>query len=86
MASGLERTASRSNAKILRVVPGAEKRVEVAVDLKNIMDGKGQDLPMEAEDILFVPGSKSRNVALRALEAAIQMGTGVAVYRAGNGL
>jgi polysaccharide export outer membrane protein len=86
MASGLERSAARSKAKILRVTPGSTKRVEVAVDLKSIMEGKGQDLSMEADDILFVPGSKSRNVGIRALEAALQMGTGIMVYRAGNGI
>jgi hypothetical protein len=31
-------------------------------------------------DILFIPGSTAKRAAIRALEAVIQAGTGLAVY------
>jgi hypothetical protein len=36
---------------------------------------------MEREDILFVPGNKTKAAAIRALESALQIGTGIAIYR-----
>jgi hypothetical protein len=36
---------------------------------------------LRAEDILFIPGSASKKAGLRAVEAAIQVGTGIAVWR-----
>jgi polysaccharide export outer membrane protein len=47
------------------------------VDVKAILDGKSEDVAMRADDILFIPGSTGKKVSLRALETAIQTGTGV---------
>ena len=81
LAGGLNRTAAAQNAKILRGRPGAASRVEIPLNLKEILAGKGQDVRLEAEDILFVPSSAARNAGLRVVEAAIQMGTGVVIWR-----
>jgi hypothetical protein len=51
------------------------------VDLKKILQGKGGDVPMQGNDILFVPDSTGKKVALRVMEAAISTGTGLAIYR-----
>jgi hypothetical protein len=34
-----------------------------------------------ANDILFVPTSTAKKVAVRAMEAVVQAGTGIAIYR-----
>ena len=81
MAGGLDRAAQPQNAKILRRRAGASERTEIAVNLKQIIDGKTSDVPMQPEDILFVPNSLSKRAGLRALESAVQMATGVAVWR-----
>lgn len=85
LAGGLERTAAPQKAKILRPAPGAERRAEIPVDLKRILSGGAIDVAMAPEDILFVPGSRGKKAALRALDAIITMGTaigtGAAVYR-----
>ncbi|MGC1903757.1 MAG: polysaccharide biosynthesis/export family protein [Candidatus Acidiferrum sp.] len=81
MAEGLGTAPDTKHAKILRMNPGADQRTEIPVDLKTILQGKGQDVPLQGNDILFVPDSTGRKIALRALEAAIQTGTGVAIYR-----
>ena len=79
LAEGLERSAATKDAKIMRQVPGSDQRQEIPVNLKLIMQGKGPDLAMRAEDILFVPVSGAKNAGMKALEAAIQVGTGVAI-------
>jgi polysaccharide export outer membrane protein len=81
LAEGLGSTADKKHAKILRLAPGADQRVEIAVDLKGILEGKTNDVPLQGNDILFVPGSTGKKAALRVMEAAIQTGTGLAIYR-----
>jgi polysaccharide export outer membrane protein len=85
LAEGLEATAAPAKAKILRVAPGGEARVEIPVDLKSILAGKSEDIPIRANDILFVPNSFGKSTALRSLEMAIgmtgQIGAGLAIYR-----
>jgi polysaccharide export outer membrane protein len=81
LAEGLNMTAAPQNARILRVDASAPKRTEISVDLRRILAGKENDVRLEPDDILFIPGSKSKNVAIRSLEAAVQIGTGIAIYR-----
>ena len=81
MAEGLGQAPDTKHAKILRMTPGADQRTEIPVDLKTILAGKGHDVPLQGNDILFVPDSTGKKIALRALEAAITTGTGVAIYR-----
>jgi len=79
-SGGMLRTAAISHARILRPVAGQEKRAEVAVDLKKIMAGQSEDIPLLAGDVLVVPGSNGKHAVYRALEAAISAGTLVAVH------
>jgi polysaccharide biosynthesis/export protein len=82
MAAGLEKTAATSKARILRnSVSPDMKRTEIAVDLKRVLAGQDQDVPMQADDILLVPGSKTRTALIRGLESALQIGSGLAIYR-----
>jgi polysaccharide export outer membrane protein len=81
MAEGLDRVASPGNAKILRAADGDTERKEIPVDVNKILSGKASDVSMLANDILFIPNSATKSAALRGLEAAIQLGTGVAIYR-----
>jgi polysaccharide export outer membrane protein len=81
MSSGLLRTASAKNARILRAVPNQPQRVELPVNVSRILQGKAEDLKLKPDDILFVPTSAPKNAALRGVEAAIQIGTGVVIWR-----
>lgn len=81
MAGGLERTAQPQHARILRRTPGAASRTEIPVDLRKILDGKASDVSLKAEDIVFVPSSLPKKAAIRALEAAVEIGTGVVIWR-----
>ena len=79
LAEGFGQTPDSKHARIIRTV--ADQRTEIAVDMKVMMQGKGQDVMMQGNDILFIPDSTGKRVALRVMEAAIQTGTGLAIYR-----
>jgi polysaccharide biosynthesis/export protein len=81
-SGGVLRTAAAGNAKILRPVAGSSKWAEFPVDIKKILKGQAKDQTLVAGDILFVPDSAGKRVGLRALEAAIQMGTLAGTYGA----
>jgi polysaccharide export outer membrane protein len=82
LAEGLNGpTADTHHARILRLKSEADQREELPVDLKAVLAGKKPDLPMQGDDILFIPGSTGKKAAFRALEAAIQTGTGLAIWR-----
>lgn len=79
-AGGTLKTAAPSKAKILRVMGGSQKRTDLPVDLKKIQAGKADDVSLIAGDILFVPGSNTKQASIRAAEAAVQVGTMALTY------
>jgi len=78
LAEGLGSAPDAKHAKIVRM--NGDQRQEIPVDLKSILQGKAADVAMHGKDILFVPDSTGKRVALRVMEAAIQTGTGLAIY------
>jgi polysaccharide export outer membrane protein len=80
LAEGLDKAASPDKARIMRIVPGSIVRAEIPVNLKRLMAGKAADLPLKSNDILFVPNSAAKSAFARTVEAAVQIGTGVAIY------
>jgi polysaccharide export outer membrane protein len=83
LAEGLGPLASPGGAKILRATGQDSARTEIPVDLKRMLSGKAEDIALKPDDILFVPNSTTKNVALRSLEAAVNIGTGVTIWRVG---
>jgi polysaccharide export outer membrane protein len=81
LAQGLEKTASSKRAKILRTDENTHQRSEILVDVQRMMEGKLDDAPLLANDILFVPSSTGKTVTYRAIEALVSTGTGIAIYR-----
>ena len=81
LAGGVSRFAALSSTRILRASADGGSRIEIPLDLKRLLSGKRDDLQMKPGDILFVPNSLSKNASLRAIETAIQLGTGLAVFR-----
>jgi polysaccharide biosynthesis/export protein len=81
LAEGLNATADTRHARILRLKHEADQREEVAVDVKDVLTGKKPDVPLQGDDILFIPGSTGKKAAFRVIEAAIQTGTGLAIWR-----
>jgi len=81
MAEGLTPTAGAKNARILRPQTDGDGREEIPVNLHDILSGKSKDAALHPGDILFVPNSASKSAALRSVEAAIQMATGLVIWR-----
>jgi protein involved in polysaccharide export with SLBB domain len=80
MAGGPLKTSDLKHALIIRQ-DAAGNRVEEEVDLRRARRGEDAGLRLSENDILFVPGSVTKAAALRALEATIQVGTGVLIWR-----
>jgi polysaccharide biosynthesis/export protein len=81
LAEGLSRTAGGGSARVLRPNPAGGQREEIPVNLNQLMAGKCADVTLQADDILFVPNSLAKSGLVRAMEAAIQVGTGMAIWR-----
>ena len=80
LAGGLDHFAAPQKARIMRPVAGNSTREEIPVNLKTILAGQSPDVPLQPEDILFVPVSGGDKALARAAEAAIQAST-FAIYR-----
>ena len=52
--------------------PNGEQRTEIAVDVKAILSGKRKDIPLQSDDILFIPDSAGKKAFSRVVEATIQ--------------
>lgn len=83
LAQGLGKSASSKNAKVIHPASKEASAIESSspIELNKILQGKLPDVPLQPEDILFVPSSAPKKAATRAIEAFIQAGTGIAIYR-----
>jgi polysaccharide export outer membrane protein len=82
LAGGLAPKSAPQRAVILRPgEEGAGQRVQVAVNLKNVLAGKDPDLALGSEDVLYVPYSGAKIAAEKAVNAAITIGTGLLIWR-----
>jgi polysaccharide biosynthesis/export protein len=84
LAGGLVTTAAPNRAKILRQTENENGRVEIALNLKDILTGKEPDVALGGEDILFVPQSGAKQVGLALGRALVQAGTSIAIWRVGR--
>jgi polysaccharide export outer membrane protein len=81
LAGGVSKTAATSKARILRASSESDThRAESPVNLKDIMANKAPDITLHADDILLVPNSTAKNVTIRAMEMAVNVGTGIAIW------
>jgi polysaccharide export outer membrane protein len=77
LAGGTSSTARLGDARIIRKGPAGMS--QTPVHLQKMLSAKAPDMPMEADDILFVPTSTGKIVAGRTLQAALQAATAVSV-------
>jgi polysaccharide export outer membrane protein len=73
LAGGTTSTAKLSGARIIR--KGAGGASEIPVPLKKVLQAKASDVPLQAEDILFIPTSARKIVGDRTASAVVQMAT-----------
>ena len=78
MAHGLAKFAKPSKARIVRREPGGEQ--EIPIPLDKILISKAPDVPMQSNDILFIPSSKGKQAAARTVDVAVALASGFAFY------
>jgi polysaccharide biosynthesis/export protein len=75
-AGGPTHAAAVGGTRMLRRPNGLQ---ELPVPLKNLLRGKGTDIPISADDILFVPSSRIKNIVAASTIVAISAAT-AAIY------
>jgi polysaccharide biosynthesis/export protein len=78
LAQGSKPEASSDKSKLIRKT--AAGREEIPIPLNQILSSNAPDLKLQADDIVFVPTSKTKTAARRSMEAIIQVATGVIIY------
>jgi polysaccharide export outer membrane protein len=59
-SGGFTREAKKNKVRILRPVEGTSRRFLIEVDVSELLDGKGLDVPLQPGDIVYVPRSYAR--------------------------
>jgi polysaccharide export outer membrane protein len=73
LSEGLD-TFPSHKAYIYRVEGSNGGRNEIPIELKNIMNRKSPDVPLLANDILYVPDATGARASLKVLETSIGIG------------
>ena len=81
LAENMTGTARPGDSLIIRRPPGADKEEAIQVDVSKIMARQAPDRILQENDILFVPDSPLKKGLRRAAEAAIQITTGLVIWR-----
>jgi polysaccharide export outer membrane protein len=68
---------TRAIAYVYRMQDGKEARNEIPIELKKIMDRKSPDVPLLADDILYIPEATGRKNTLTALNRIALVGVGL---------
>lgn len=77
-AGGVQHTAAAPHAKLIRKTK--QGYVEIAIDLRDMLNGKRPDMLLVPEDVLYVPFSYARNLAINSAAILATAGN-AAVYR-----
>ncbi|HLK67801.1 MAG TPA: polysaccharide biosynthesis/export family protein [Bryobacteraceae bacterium] len=82
LAEGMAPNAAPKSARISRLVPGDSiNREQIKVDLKAILAGKQKDIPMQPDDILYVPDNSARRTTGKILETGLATVSGLVIWR-----
>lgn len=77
LAEGSKPTASLQRAQIIR---GLDK-TEIAISVKDVIQGKAPDPILLPNDILYIPDSRFKSATSRGAEAIVQMAVGMVIWR-----
>ncbi len=81
LAGGLGRTAKPQKARIIRSVPGELKPQEVAVNIKQILNGKAEDIMLLPQDVLVIPTSSRKVFTTYSVPSIVSAAAYAAIYR-----
>jgi len=80
LSGGPNRTAKLDGTRIVRRSNGPNGMTEMVVPLKKMLRAKAPDLPLQANDILFIPVSGTKIATTRVADTAISLSTAVGLY------
>jgi polysaccharide biosynthesis/export protein len=80
LTGGTTRTAKLNGVKIIR--KGSSGMTETTVPLKKILQAKAPDVPLEANDILFVPSSAAKAAADKSMGVIVQTASALTLVAA----
>jgi polysaccharide export outer membrane protein len=78
LAQGTTDTAAKGSTRLIRTTP--QGRQEIPINLKKILTAKATDLPLQDNDILFVPSSVAKNT-WKGIESTLPAVAGAGIYR-----
>jgi|SRR6266478_2998193 len=79
LAQGTNPNAALDSARLIRKTSDGPQ--DVLFSLKKILAAKAPDLQLQADDVVFVPGSAGKSAAKKGAETILQMATGIAIWR-----
>jgi len=59
-SGGLGRDAKKSKVRILRPILGTNRRYKIEIDVSELYEGKGLDVPLLPNDVVYIPRSYQR--------------------------
>jgi len=70
---------------VIRRDPRTGARHEIPVELKRILERKAPDVPLEVNDVLYIPDNTGRRASVAALDRIVGFGaataSGVLIWR-----
>lgn len=69
LAQGMTFSAKSTKGIIFRENPTIGTRQEIKVDIRAVMDGKKEDIPIRANDVIIIPNSRTKSVGAMLLMA-----------------
>ena len=78
LSEGLERFAAKQ-AYIYRREQGPAGKNEIPIELEKIMQRKAPDVPLQANDVLYVPDNQGKRNLARVMESVAAIGGGAAI-------
>ena len=81
LAHGINGYAKPNQAVVMRNNPVTGQKDVIPVRIKDIENQKTEDVKLNSNDILYIPDSLGLKILAKGSEAALQVGTGVAIYR-----
>ncbi len=79
MAQGTTPNAKLNSAILIRTTAGERK--EIPIQLASMLRAKTPDMPLQKDDILFVPTSMGKTIAHQSISSIMQIAVGAAIYR-----
>ncbi len=80
LAGGLGRTAKPDKARIIRGSPGDAKLQEIAVNIRQILNGKAQDIVLLPQDVLVIPTSSRKTFTTYSVPSLVSAAAYAAIY------